>query len=313
MELTLMSTSVGQPPTFIVGAPRSGTSLLAAMMNAHPILSCGNETHFFERLTDAMELFLTDARHWPGRAASYMHNLQHMGHSIFDLYRVDPSDYVTRLSNSRRAASAILGCFMEAHLNRTRKVRWVEKTPDHLRRFKIIRRCFPNSRVVCMFRDPRDVALSLLSVPWGTPTFKDGLILWYSFYKYYLAFMRDADNVLVIRYEDLVQQPIDTARSVCSFLAEPFDEGMLKTSDSAIDVGSSLEPYKARTSMPVDMTRVFVWKNRLESREVALCDQLLHDCLIDLNYPSPDIAGDPDTSFHPRERLRITSGNLWNI
>jgi hypothetical protein len=165
-----MSKTSQEPPVFVVGAPRSGTTLLAAMLNAHRRLACGNETHFFEGLSGAVVDHLTDRRHWPRRACDYVSRLKHVGKTMFDLYQVDSEGYATALARERPSISAILTSFMTIHLAQTRKVRWVEKTPGHLKRFRLIREHFPDSPVICIFRDPRDVALSLVRAPWGALT-----------------------------------------------------------------------------------------------------------------------------------------------
>ena len=237
-----------------------------------------------------------------------MFTLNHMYNSLFDLYQIDVNDYDARLRTAQPTVSAILSCFMDANLSRTRKHRWAEKTPGHLKRFVTIRDCFPNCRFVCIFRDPRDVALSLLNVSWGTPTFMDGLLLWQSYYNYYIRYISGANGVLALRYEDLVQNPLATAATICSFLAESFDEGMRDTSGSAVDVGSSLEPYKENASAPVDATRAFAWRNRLENCEVALCDRLLRDALITLHYPLGWGADNPDASHDAYDYYRTLFG-----
>ncbi|MGD8487298.1 MAG: sulfotransferase, partial [Chloroflexota bacterium] len=38
------------PPVFIIGSPRSGTTLLRLLLDAHPRISCGEETHFLRDL-----------------------------------------------------------------------------------------------------------------------------------------------------------------------------------------------------------------------------------------------------------------------
>ncbi len=282
------------PPSFIVGVPRSGTTLLAAMMNAHRRISCGNETHFFTRLDGAAAVYLTNARHWPGRAVSYMRGLNHMGNSLFNLYQIEIEDFAARLARARPAVAAILGCFMDAHLAQTGKSSWVEKTPGHLRRFKLIRSVFPASKVICIFRDPRDVALSLLAVRWGTPRFEDGLIMWRSFYNYYKTHIEGDRATCAIRYEDLVREPARTARGVCAFLGQEFDVGMLETSKSAEDVGSALEPYKSKASEPIDSSRALAWTETLGDADVRLCDRLLGQALVGLNYPAPSLVGAPE-------------------
>ena len=142
------------------------------MLNAHGRLVCGNETHFFEGLRAAFVDYLTDRRYWPRRACDYAGRLKHVGRTIFDLYEVDFEHYSTALVRERPSISAILGCFMQLHLGQTAKSRWVEKTPGHLKRFTQVREHFPDSPVICVFRDPRDVARSLVTAPWGAFDFR---------------------------------------------------------------------------------------------------------------------------------------------
>lgn len=305
-----MSAAFRPPPIFIVGAPRSGTTLLAAMINAHRRIGCGNETHFFERLNGAIAAYLTDARRWPDRAVSYMSSLDHMRDPLFKLYDVDLADYRARLVASRPTVSAILGCFMDARLAGAGKARWAEKTPGHLRQFKAIRTYFPGSMVICIFRDPRDVALSLLNVPWGTSRFLDGLILWRSYYTYYRNHIQGARHTLTVRYEDLVREPIHTARAICTFIGEDFDEGMLDTSQSAQDVGALLEDYKRRASAPVDASRAYAWEAALDDAETALCDRLLRHALTSLGYPAPAIPDSLQVSVYPFDQCTLAVPSL---
>ena len=101
-----MSKTSQEPPVFVVGAPRSGTTLLASMLNAHGRLACGNETHFFKGLSGAVVEHLTDRRHWPQRACDYVSRLKHVGKPMFDLYQVDSECYATALKGGQRLTSA---------------------------------------------------------------------------------------------------------------------------------------------------------------------------------------------------------------
>src|SRR5579875_3741254 len=65
-------------PIFIVGCPRSGTTLLRRMIDSHPHLSCGPETGFLHDLERAERLnwerlvrFGVGRREWRARAAEY--------------------------------------------------------------------------------------------------------------------------------------------------------------------------------------------------------------------------------------------------
>ncbi len=280
-----MSKGSQAPPIFILGAPRSGTTLLAAILNAHCQLSCGNETHFFEGLRGAVVDYLTDRRHWPQRACDYASRLKHVGKSIFELYQVDFVGYSTALARERPSISAILNCFMKIHLNQMGKPRWVEKTPGHHKQFTRIRDHFPDSPVICVFRDPRDVALSLMKVPWGGSTFVDGLLVWKAYLEYYRKFIVSDANVLTIKFEELVRNPLQISKRMCCFIKEDFDAGMLDTSQSAANVGSDLEPYKQNVAKPADPERAFAWRNGLPEHDLVLADSILCRDLLWLGYP----------------------------
>ena len=70
----------GQPPVFIAGFPRSGTTLLAGLLGAHSRLICGPETEFFTGLELANRgNRLCRAATWPEEAANYLDSIYEMG------------------------------------------------------------------------------------------------------------------------------------------------------------------------------------------------------------------------------------------
>src|SRR3712207_5364148 len=62
-------------PTFVVGTPREGTTIRAAMLGAHPVVDCGPETRFFSWFDRADGAALLDPAHWPDRAAPFVTSL----------------------------------------------------------------------------------------------------------------------------------------------------------------------------------------------------------------------------------------------
>ena len=63
-------------PIFVVGVPRSGTTLLAAMLAAHGSLSCGTETRFFHFLSQTDAEKLIKAENWPDSATDFLFKLK---------------------------------------------------------------------------------------------------------------------------------------------------------------------------------------------------------------------------------------------
>jgi hypothetical protein len=99
----------------------------------------------------------------------------------------------------------------------------IEKTPRHVRRVGRIRRLVPGARFVMPVRDGRDVVASLTKRLGNTD---DALNRWIDDNALVLAERGKAD-VLVYRYEDLVEEPAATVERICRFLDLSFDETLL--------------------------------------------------------------------------------------
>ena len=202
------------PPIFVVGVQRSGTTLLAAMLAAHSKLSCGPETHFFRWLdtVDVSELCATET--WPEPARAFIGSIDHVGPtaearvSLIDNYRIDAADVDRYLRARPASVASILGSVVEQHMTAQGKRRWVEKTPDHLRHVQAIRQHFPDALIVRVVRDPRDVALSLMKVPWGVELVSRGPPVLGPDGRPPAATVLAGDpRCHTVRFEDLVSEP----------------------------------------------------------------------------------------------------------
>src|SRR5690606_7190047 len=93
-------------PIVIVGAPRSGTTLLAAILASHSRICCGQETHFFSKLgSSAVEEALNDPE-WPRQATVLLASLDLSGQAVHELYgvtREEISDYLAGCPRTRRS------------------------------------------------------------------------------------------------------------------------------------------------------------------------------------------------------------------
>jgi hypothetical protein len=100
----------------------------------------------------------------------------------------------------------------------------IEKTPRHIRRVERIRRLVPGAKFVMPVRDGRDVVASLTK-RLGDPV--ASLNRWISDNELVLA-ERGKPDVLVYRYEDLVDDPAGIVEKICVFLQLSFDPGLLE-------------------------------------------------------------------------------------
>src|SRR5262249_48267314 len=150
----------------------------AGLLGAHSRMICGPETEFFTGLQIANQgNRLCRAATWPEAAADYLFSIVHEK-PIPEYYGITRDEITAFLRRSRRSPRAILESLTETYMKRHGKQRWVEKTPTHLVHLRELRRCYPDAPVVRILRDPRDVALSMLKVPWGPSSLSAGVLQW---------------------------------------------------------------------------------------------------------------------------------------
>ena len=203
--------------SFIVGHPRSGTSLLRALLDSHPhLLVVPFETHLFAwarsgdpvtALLDRTYLWTTIHRHRPSISREEVENI------------------LSRAFSRTRGPRARLLALVEGWRELTgapQNTRWVEKTPRHLYESTTLLRWFPTgARILVMRRDPRDVIASALKQKPSRTIFQMALT---GRLAHQVVTEHEQDpRFLVISYERLVQDPGRVMRTVCQFLDVPYD------------------------------------------------------------------------------------------
>lgn len=274
-----------EEPIFIVGVPRSGTTLLAAMLAAHSRMSCGPETHFFQWLARADIAQLCHVDSWPKTAIDFVCGMIHANRTVCAKYGLTRDEIAAYLADAPPEVASLLAALTEPYMTELGKRRWVEKTPDHLKYVVEMRRHFPHSPIVRIVRDPRDVALSLKRMSWGPQTWLGGLVWWKQFDDASAAFFASDPLSYTLRYEDLVRAPAEEMRRLCDFLGEEFEEQMLDTSTTGYQLNSRGVPEKARVSQPIDASRAEAWRHELSQRDRQLAESLLGDRMRAFAYP----------------------------
>ena len=208
----------------IVGAPRSGTTLLRFMLDAHPLLAIPPETGFLA-LADrfgsgggSRRRFFETVTRYPPDAPAW--NDFGIPLEAFEaaLDRVEPFSAADGYRALYRLYAARFG-----------KPRWGDKTPLHALHLPVIAACLPEARFVHLIRDGRDVALSLRQT-WFSPgtSMEAQAVHWVQFVS---AARRDGPKTgryLEIRYEDLVRNPRRALEAICAFVELPYADDMLE-------------------------------------------------------------------------------------
>ena len=283
-------------PFFILGAPRSGTSLIARMLNSHSDIAVPDETKIFQTFVPLLPLY-GDLRQ-PGR-------LQRLVADVV-AWR-----WVRRLPNPphcdavlERVARPELGAVFEAVLSvwaeQQGKACWGDKTPNNLYFWPFIEASFPRAAIVHIVRDGRDVALSQIKAPFGPKTIAMAAERWVEFVKRIRAIGErfGSNRYVEIRYEDLLARPLATITQVLQLIGEPFDPAVLQFHMDARPVDT--DPVNdANIQRPLQTDNSGKWKSVVERRKVEVFESIGGAMLEACGYPRATTAA----PMSPTERV----------
>ncbi len=284
-----------QAPVFVVGSPRSGTTLLY-----HMILSSGNfavyrsETHIF----NVFAPHFGDLRVPANRARMVDQWLQS---KYFRLTGLDPAETRSQLLRDCGTPGDFLRIVMD-NVARAQKVeRWAENTPEHVLYMREIKRTLPEALFVHIIRDGRDVALSLDKKGWVRPFSWDrgqgplvcGLYWEWMVHAGCQAGPALGPDYMEVRYEDLVLEPRQTLARIGQFIEHDLNYDRILQ----VGIGSVREPDSsfAAAEGKSGFNPVGRWKNALPPEQLARLEALIGPCLQELGYtlaqPKKALAG----------------------
>ncbi|MBN2430535.1 MAG: sulfotransferase [Acidobacteria bacterium] len=204
-----------QPPVFIVGAARSGTTWVYDIMSAHPAVAGVYESWLFTPRDGLQSLF--SKAHWP---------FHHSGLGCI-MTRDELLAHIRRLS--RRLLS---------HAMEPQHTFLVEKSPNHLFDVPFIQEVFPDARFIHVLRDGRDVSVSVRAAanswvrPWRDTfgrSIRSSARAWRdAVQRAHEEALRLGERFLELRYEDLHADPRSAYRRLFDFSGIPYDERLLE-------------------------------------------------------------------------------------
>ncbi len=253
------------PHFFVVGADRSGTTLLRLMLNEHPRLSVGPETWFFLPLLERFEV----GRELSAAEVEEAVDLV-LSHPRFREYPVEEEAFRARVAQLERPTIGRIFALLPAAIAEQQgKALFGDKTPGYARCVPQLAQAFPKAKFVHLVRDARDVALSLVKVGWygGRP--------WRSA-EHWIERVRASEQaraelgptrMIRLDYSDLVLKTESTLRRLCGFLELEFDPVMLRYHERAqrniLRSESAIHTKTSRLPSPQDVDR---WQREADRR-----------------------------------------------
>ncbi|MFZ0389627.1 MAG: sulfotransferase [Calditrichia bacterium] len=263
-------------PVFVLGAPRSGTSVMVKLLRKYLKVNFGTESQFIIRLHREL---------WRYGDLKQENNMRHLLEDIssercfrrwkkrfgfeLDVEMVfrDLTEY-----NYSGALQAIFQQFAAYHGMQ----RWGDKTPAYLYDLDTLHQLFPDAQYIHIVRDGRDVALSAFATPFGEKNLYKSAVNWRQKISLAREFRRKLPpgRFIEIRYEDLLCEPLLVFGWLIKFLRiEDPDKHLIGFIETHVK-----EDLRSNN--------VYKWKRQGRADEMHLFDRLTADLLERYGYES---------------------------
>jgi hypothetical protein len=260
-------------PIFVVGCPRSGTTMLGLMIHAHPRLAMPPENRFVLHTWRRRRQF-GDLSTEEQRRAIAAH-ITRKGSLVKDM-GLSNAAVAELIAEQATTFGDAFGLVFQEFARANGKARWGDKRPAYFGEVDMLLRLFPDAQFVHLLRDGRANVASLKRMPWWPETSIGSMAVW-STAEWCLrrdAARLPADTFHSMRYEDLVADPRTVLTRLCDFLEEDFDEAMLEPS-KVREVVPERKVWHERLSGAVDSSTVESWRTGLEPWELGLMETVL--------------------------------------
>jgi len=287
------------PLIFIGGVPRSGTTLMRAMLDAHPDVRCGQETRVIPRI-------LQMRQHWMK--------------SKKETLRLEEAGVDKEVLNSAIASF----CLEVIARHGEPAPRLCNKDPLTLKSADYLSELFPQAKFIFMVRDGRATVHSIISrqvtiTGFDLTSYRQCLQRWNNA----IATMYDqcqlvgSDRCMMVYYEQLVLHPAHWMREILEFLDVPWNESVLHHEDHINKPGGVLLSKVERSSdqviKPVNVEALTKWVGQMPQDVVADMAELA-PMLAKLGYDpnaNPPNYGSPDAFVADNTRRIRDQSSLW--
>ena len=268
---------VDTAPVFVVGMQRSGTTFLRLLLNRSDDLFIPFESDFlsvmegcrdkkFETSIDK-EAFIESLLSEPFTQKAKL--------AFGEARDLSEADNVSELVSQ----------FFMSNARLAGKTRWGVKTPSYIFSMHKLLSFFPNAKIVVLIRDPRGMFLSHKQISWGT---KDPVKLAYYWNQanqaIELVCQLFPKQVIVTKYEDLMNDTIRQTKRICDFINIDFSNEMLDYSKGADAMPNSSMHWHTNSVSQPSKEKAIEWQNSLRDVEVNIFQDVCHDYLRKWGY-----------------------------
>ena len=314
MDTKVNSVRRSAAPVFVLGSPRSGTTLLYNML-----LSAGGFAVYLAE-SNAFNLL---APHFGdlGRREARQKLLQvWLGSKLFRASGLDAGQIENEVLDRCRNIGDFLRIVMEEISRAQGMQRWAENSPEGILHLPLIKRLIPDALVVHIIRDGRDVAMSLSNVRYLRPfPWQDRIsltaagIYWEWIVEHGRRYGRQlGPDYMEVHFEDLVAAPRETLKTIGGFIDHELDYDRIQE----VGYGSVSKPNTSFRSEPREkFNPVGRWKKGFSPEQLLRFESVLGNTLTELGYSTVTNGTERGMDMEMRaSRLMYRSyfeGKLW--
>jgi sulfotransferase family protein len=288
-----------EPPFFIVGSPRAGTTLLSRILDRHSRLAVYHETHYYPLFRSEVHRY--GNLHTPANLKRFLEDVREV--TRIQGFMVPPSTEALLAALPAPTFEGVLTALLWLHARQRGKVRAGDKTPGHHAYLAEILKNFSESPVVFVLRDPRDAVHSMrraLGV-----SLKGASWMWNQAFQSYVKF---SECVHLVRYEDLVADPKKILPPLCAALGQDFENDMLRFFER-IPQSLAGRPNFSKLLKDIDTESVGNF-NRMAADDVRQIEAVCAQGMEALGYPFTTRRVTTHVSMQPPSRIEFIRDRL---
>jgi hypothetical protein len=285
------------PYAFIVGSPRSGTTLLARMIDAHPSIAVIHELQWIPRFFEKRRGLTSGGSVTPGIIPKLLENPR------FARLEIGRRELERLIGAGGTSYSSFVSSLFDLYGGAKRKALVGEKTPAYARSLPTLHALWPTTRYVHLIRDGRDVCLSMTS--WAKASRaagrfarawdRDPVTTAALFWEWNVRLALEAATTLgpglyfEMHYERFVADPAAQSAELCGFLGLPFDDVMLRFHEGRTRPNPALEGDQVWLPITPGLRN---WRIQMSAADLERFEAAAGELLDELSYPR----GAPDPS-----------------
>lgn len=258
---------------FIGGCERSGTTMLAGLLNASKECVTAPEAQFKFGLLKEGTFSKSDKEVLKNNFRFRLWNNDEF------LEKLDTSGELRR--------SEVFDQLLKFRFKKSYQY-FVDHTPNNFEHYQALKRVYPNAKFLHIIRDGRAVFNSLKSVPWGPKDPITAARWWMKKVGWGLAPLAQGENVYTVLYEDILTKPEITISSICDWLGIKFNKGMVEGGDGTFLPSYTHNQHKL-VGKDLSANRVNLWKGKLKREDVFLIQRETNILLQNLGYKLEDL------------------------